>query len=93
VNGFGKIEGFLGVIKTATNCMFILVAGFLIIKDWMNDVEVVTSLEKDKDFFTEGAAGFWGSLIYAFYAFGGVEVMGLLGICLKDHKKLYVQAE
>ncbi len=93
MNGFGKIEGFLGVMKTAAICMFILVAGFLIIKDWMNGAEVVTSLEKDKGFFSKGAAGFWESLIYAFYAFGGVEVMGLLGNCLKDHKRLYVQAE
>ena len=33
---------------------------------------------KTSEFFPYGAMGLWTGIIYAFYAFGGIEVMGLM---------------
>lgn len=38
---------------------------------------------KTSEFFPYGAMGLWTGLIYAFYAFGGIEVMGLMAVHLK----------
>ena len=35
------------------------------------------------ELFPEGLKGFWSSLIYAFYAYGGIEVIGLMAMRLK----------
>ncbi|MGP4040785.1 amino acid permease [Gracilibacillus sp. D59] len=82
--GFDRIEDFLAVIKTAAIIMFIIIA-FIAIAGGISggsDAEpgIPTNLG---DTFSGGYKGFWASLIYAFYAFGGIEVIGLMAIRLK----------
>ena len=38
-------------------------------------------------FFSQGIKGIWLGLLYAFYAYGGIEVMGLMVIDLKNPKE------
>ncbi|WP_277678716.1 amino acid permease [Gracilibacillus dipsosauri] len=86
--GFDKVEDILAVIKTAAIIIFIIMA-FGALFGWFTGTNVKqpgipNSL---KQLFTGGWQGFWSSLIYAFYAFGGIEVIGLMTIRLK--KKEY----
>jgi len=81
--GFGKLESIFAVTKVAAIFMFIIVAV----------VAITGIIEGDKksgfpgsltEVFPNGALGFWGSLLFAFYAFGGIEVMSIMAIHLKN---------
>ncbi len=65
--------------------MFIVVAAILMIKGMNSEPrQVDVILANFQGFFSEGVKGVWLGLLYAFFAFGGIEVMGLLVIDLKD---------
>lgn len=83
MKGFEKFENVFGVVKTAAILMFIIIAITLIIRGLIGEA---TLLEKDGNFFSEGTLGMWNAMLYAFYAFGGIEVMGLLVVDLKEPK-------
>lgn len=87
-NGFGKFQNIFGVMKMAAIVMFIVVAVVIIVKGLNGQSSDVHSLvDTYKNFFSEGYRGIWLALLYAFYAFGGIEVMGLLVIELKNPKQ------
>ncbi|MGG1247014.1 amino acid permease [Bacillus spizizenii] len=80
---FEKTENVLAVIKTAAIFMFIVIAILAlcgILSGGNHDVQVPN---KTSEYFPYGAMGLWTGLIYAFYAFGGIEVMGLMAVHLK----------
>lgn len=80
---FDQVENLLAVIKVAAIVMFIIlaIAGLIGFVDGKNyDLEIPNSFN---GFFTGGLKGFWSSLIYAFYAFGGIEVIGMMAMQLK----------
>ncbi|AGK53254.1 amino acid permease [Bacillus sp. 1NLA3E] len=82
-NGFDRIENLLAIIKTAAIVMFIILA-IAALMGWIHgDAKHPGIPNSAKDFFSEGLKGFWASLIYAFYAYGGIEVIGLLATRLK----------
>ncbi|MCM3664919.1 amino acid permease [Mesobacillus subterraneus] len=84
--GFDKVEDLLAIIKTAAIIMFIIiaVAAFL---GWFNlDAREPLIPNSSQKLFPEGFKGFWSSLIYAFYAYGGIEVIGLMATRLKKKK-------
>jgi proline-specific permease ProY len=86
MQGFERMENIFGVIKTAAIFMFIIVA--IIIMTSIKDQPVQGhSFTNYENFFSEGVKGIWLALLYAFYAYGGIEVMGLLAIDLKDPKQ------
>jgi L-asparagine transporter-like permease len=80
--GFDKIEDFLAVVKFAAIIMFIIlaIAAFFGVLDGDTKPGVPTA---STEFFTNGFKGFWASLIYAFYAYGGIEVIGIMALQLK----------
>jgi L-asparagine transporter-like permease len=83
--GFDKIEGFLAVIKFAAIIMFIILAAALF--GWISgDGRQPNLPTKSNELFVEGFKGFWASLIYAFYAYGGIEVIGIMAMQLKKKK-------
>jgi L-asparagine transporter-like permease len=87
-HGFEKIENILAVIKIAAILMFIILA-VLALFGYFDDgrtakAQIPNSVE---EFFPLGALGLWTGLIYAFYAFGGIEVMGLMAANLTDPKE------
>ncbi|MFC4401729.1 amino acid permease [Gracilibacillus xinjiangensis] len=81
--GFDKVEDLFALIKTAAIIMFIVIA-VIALFGWIpggpkEQPGIPSSIDK---LFIEGFTGFWSSLIYAFYAFGGIEVIGLMTIRL-----------
>lgn len=81
--GFDKVEDFLAVMKTAAIIMFILIAVaalFGLFHLETNKLHIPNTAQK---FFPNGFTNFWSSLIYAFYAYGGIEVIGLMALRLK----------
>ncbi|SES65877.1 amino acid/polyamine/organocation transporter, APC superfamily [Oceanobacillus limi] len=84
--GLSKIENIFAVLKLAAIVMFIVIAAAFVFGfvDGAKQLNIPNSLG---DLFPTGFTGFWASLIFAFYAFGGIEVMGLMAIQLKDPKE------
>lgn len=81
--GFDKIENILAILKTAAILMFIILAVAALF-GWINGHANHPSLPHSFDtFFPKGWKGFGAALIYAFYAFGGIEVIGLMAMQLK----------
>lgn len=83
--GFDKVEDIFAIIKAAAIIMFIIL-GAVALMGWISGGpdEQPKFPPSGKEFFSEGLKGFWASLIYAFYAFGGIEVIGLMAIQLKN---------
>jgi L-asparagine transporter-like permease len=86
VSSFKKVENVLAVLKIAAIFMFIVIAlaalfGFI---DGKKEVSITKAYS---EIFPNGFKGLWTALIYAFYAFGGIEVMGIMATELKDPKE------
>ncbi|MBS8264291.1 amino acid permease [Mesobacillus boroniphilus] len=82
--GFDKVEDFLAIIKTAAIIMFILIAVAALFGWFDLETKQVIVPNSTQKLFPEGFKGFWSSLIYAFYAYGGIEVIGLMATRLKN---------
>lgn len=80
--GFDQIEDFLAVVKFSAIIMFIILAGaaFFGVLDGHSKPKVPSAVS---EIFTDGFRGLWASLIYAFYAYGGIEVIGIMAMQLK----------
>ncbi|OXT15474.1 amino acid permease [Bacillus sp. OG2] len=81
--GFDKIEDILAVVKTAAIIMFIILAAAAMFGWLHSDADRPGIPDSAGAFFEDGFKGFWSSLIYAFYAYGGIEVIGLMAMQLK----------
>jgi L-asparagine transporter-like permease len=81
--GFDKVENLLAIIKTAAIVMFIIIACAAVFGWLHGDVEHAGYPDGADSWFAEEWKGFWSSLIYAFYAYGGIEVIGLMAMRLK----------
>lgn len=83
--GFNKVENILAVTKTAAILMFIILAVAALFGIFHGEANhqpgLPTTIPK---IFPEGYRAFWSSLIYAFYAYGGIETIGLLSMQLKN---------
>lgn len=87
MKGFEKFQNIFGALKAAAVVMFIIVAVVLIIKGFNSKSTTLEALHANyEEFFSQGVKGLWLGLLYAFYAFGGIEVMGLMVIDLKNPK-------
>ncbi|MCD7035611.1 amino acid permease [Metabacillus sp. GX 13764] len=84
--GFERLENVFASIKIGAILMFIILAVLAIFGVFKNGPEKHEFPSSLGGFFPEGIMGLWLSLIYAFYAFGGIEVMGLMAMDLKDKK-------
>lgn len=83
--GFDRLENILAVLKVAAILMFLIIA-FIALMGWIKGGIQAGVPGISYSFFPTGALGLWSSLIFAFYAFGGIEVMGVMAIRLKDPK-------
>jgi L-asparagine transporter-like permease len=83
--GFNKVENILAIAKTAAILMFIILACVALI-GWIhgNTTDQPGIPSTIHAIFPEGYRAFWSSLIYAFYAYGGIETIGLLSMQLKN---------
>src|SRR5690606_24148672 len=82
--GFERAEHLFAVVKLAAIIAFLGLAGSALL-GWLGGGKHAPSWPVP--LFPTGAIGGWSSLIYAFYAFGGIEVMGMLAIRLKNPER------
>jgi L-asparagine transporter-like permease len=86
--GFDKFEDIMAVVKFAAIVMFIILASLAVFGVFngnnAGDPNVPT---KVNELFPNGLTGFWSSLIYAFYAYGGIEVIGIMSLQLKKKEE------
>lgn len=86
MKGFENFQNIFGALKAAAIIMFIIVAVVIIMKGTPSTT--MASLQANYEaFFSQGIKGIWLGLLYAFYAYGGIEVMGLMVIDLKNPKE------
>lgn len=84
--GFDKMEDLFAIIKIAAILMFIVIAlgiFFGWIKGDAGGGSPGNFPNTIKEWLPLGIKGLWSSLIYAFYAYGGIEVIGLMAMQLK----------
>ncbi|MFJ7825113.1 amino acid permease [Psychrobacillus sp. NPDC096623] len=79
---FGKMESVFAILKIAAIFMFIVIAILALtgVIDGNPKGDVPNTII---GFFPKGLLGFWSALLFAFYAHGGIEVMGVMAIHLK----------
>ncbi|WP_026578244.1 amino acid permease [Bacillus sp. SB49] len=80
-----KLENICGLIKLAALVMFLILAIVALFGGFEESAGQTLSSPLE-EFFTQGFNGIWAALIFCFYAFGGIEVMGLMAKELKDPK-------
>ncbi|WCK55664.1 amino acid permease [Aneurinibacillus sp. Ricciae_BoGa-3] len=79
--GFDRLENLFAVLKIAAILMFLAIAAlalFGVLEGRTHQPRLPVEA-----FFPTGVLGLWSSLIYAFYAFGGIEIIGLMAIRLR----------
>ncbi|MCP8969196.1 amino acid permease [Ectobacillus ponti] len=83
---FEKLENGLAVLKILAIIAFISVA-IAALFGWIDGGSYKPKLPTDMHaLFPKGGNGLWASLLYAFYAYGGIEIMGLMTIRLTQPK-------
>lgn len=80
---FGKLESVFAVMKIAAIFMFIFIA-VLALTGLLDGNPKEGIPQSVGEFFPNGIIGFWSALTFAFYAYGGIEVMGVMAIYLKN---------
>lgn len=86
VSGFERIENIFGVMKIAAILMFIII-GVLAISGMLNGGAPERAFPfTNRGIFPEGFTGIWTAFIYVLYAFGGIEVMGIMANELDEPK-------
>ncbi|GGH73994.1 L-asparagine transporter-like permease [Pullulanibacillus pueri] len=81
--GFDRIENLLAVVKIAAILMFIIIA-ILALIGVLKGAGATHYPHSIQTLFPKGPLGLWSSFIYAFYAFGGIEIMGIMAMQLKN---------
>ncbi|WP_071394589.1 amino acid permease [Bacillus tuaregi] len=77
-SGFEKAENIFAITKVSAILMFILLALAGIIGWIHGGGEKLYIPNNTNEFFKAGLIGFWSALIFGFYAFGGIEIMGMM---------------
>lgn len=84
---FEKTVNILAIVKLAAIVMFIILA-CLVIPGFLGSENAHMHTPKSlHDVFKGGAMGIWTSLIYVFFCFSGIEVMGIMAAELKEPKE------
>lgn len=81
-----KLENILAVIKISAILMFIIIA-FLAIFGVIDGDRPIEYPNSKKEILPGGIIGLWSAVIFAYYAFGGIEILGLMATKLKDPKE------
>jgi len=82
--GFERMENIFAIIKTSAIVIFIVIA-VLAICGLLGQGKSEPTFPF-ASFFEKGIIGIWSSLLFAFYAFGGIEIMGIMAMRLKEPK-------
>jgi L-asparagine transporter-like permease len=82
---FDRLEHLFAVIKIAAIVMFLILA-LCAVFGWIHHEKapaIKLPVHSISEFMPTGLKGLWSSLLFAFYAFGGIEIMGIMAIRLK----------
>lgn len=82
--GFERMENVFAVIKIAAILMFIVLAGAGLFGLLDAGKDVFHIPKQMDEYFPAGFKGIWSALIFAFYAFGGIEIMGIMSVRLRN---------
>lgn len=86
VKVLNKMENVLAILKISAILMFIIIAA-LALFGVIDGKHPIQYPKNAKGIFPGGIKGLWSSVIFAFYAFGGLEILGLMATRLKDPKE------
>ncbi|MFZ7944048.1 amino acid permease [Neobacillus sp. 19] len=86
VNLLNKMENILAILKISAILMFVIIASLAIFGVIDGDRPIQFPNSK-KELLPGGLKGLWSAVIFAFYAFGGIEILGLMATKLKDPKE------
>jgi len=86
--GFERVENIFAVMKVAAIFMFIILAILVLSGNFGGSVSDFTIPNSMDSLFANGIIGLWTSLIFGFYAFGGIEIMGILSMRLQNKKEV-----
>ncbi|XXM71118.1 amino acid permease [Lysinibacillus sphaericus] len=87
-NSFDKAENLFAVIKTAAIFMFIVLAALALFGVIKGKGNIHDFTFHKSVILPGGLKGLWASLIYALYAYGGIEVIGLMALQLKKRNDI-----
>jgi L-asparagine transporter-like permease len=84
VKNFGKIESLFAIVKLTTLIVFIVFGALLFFH--IISPHAVSLSEKNAfhNFAPNGITGMWSALIFVFFSFGGIEVIGIASSELKN---------
>lgn len=85
--GFERIENVLAVMKLAAIVMFLVLAAAALMGWIKGDKDPQPFSQAFDTLFPAGLMGWWSALIFAFYAFGGIEILGIMALRLRDPKE------
>jgi len=85
-NGFEKAQNIFAIIKIAAIFMFIVLAIAVIFGLFNGSSQDFQFPKTASEFIPHGMLGLWSSLIFGFYAFGGIEIMGIMSTRLKNRE-------
>ncbi|WP_445954558.1 amino acid permease [Ureibacillus sp. FSL E2-3493] len=86
--GFERAENLFAVMKVAAIFMFIILATLLLFGFFGGSIRDFNVPNTPDELFANGLTGLWSSLIFGFYAFGGIEIMGILSVRLEQKKEV-----
>ncbi|TYP67363.1 L-asparagine transporter-like permease [Paenibacillus methanolicus] len=84
--GFERFESMFAMIKVSAIIMFIALAACALM-GWLHVGQVQAIPNEVENYFPHGAMGLWASLLFAFYAFGGIEIMGIMAMRLQEPRQ------
>ncbi|QYR19359.1 amino acid permease [Paenibacillus sp. sptzw28] len=82
--GFERFENIFALIKISAIIMFIIIGAaalFGVFGAGTNNPALPFAF---REYIPHGATGLWSSLLFAFYAFGGIEIMGIMALQLRN---------
>ncbi len=81
--GFDRVENVLAVIKMAAIVMFLIIAVALLV-GWIDGGKYTPKVPLNyTELFPKGGLGLWSAFLFAFYAYGGIEVLGIMSYRLQ----------
>lgn len=84
VKNFGKIESVFAIIKLSTLILFILFSILLVVHFLTPKSVNLNGFNSFQPFLPTGIKGMWSALIFVFFSFGGIEIMGIASSELKN---------
>ncbi|WP_075981959.1 amino acid permease [Bacillus massilinigeriensis] len=85
--GFERMENIFAVVKVAAIVMFLIIAIAALFGMFGGSFKDFQLPNDVQGYFPNGYKGLWSAIIFGFYAFGGIEIMGIMATRLKEPKE------